>query len=244
MFLLFWQQRRLSADYAEMSSETKYWHLRNHKLFSAMSNKQIDELCVIVNYKKAHKGEIIYFADDNVKRIYLLKRGTVKIVEADDKGTEVIKEILQAGDLFGEITLDSGTDNHEYAQAVSKEVVICSFLLENFEHVLGEHPDIAFKFTKLIGFRFKKMRNSYSNLVFKDVKTRLSIFLKDWAEKEGVKNGSSVSIQNYLTHQEIASLVCSTRQTVTQLLNDLEAEGVLKYSRKEITIADTGKLRN
>jgi len=209
-----------------------------------MSNKQIDELCVIVNYKKAHKGEIIYFADDSVKRIYLLKRGTVKIVETDDKGPEVIREILQAGDLFGEITLDSGTDNHEYAQAVSKEVVICSFLLEIFEHVLGEYPDIAYKFTKLIGFRFKKMRNSYSNLVFKDVKTRLSIFLKDWAQKEGVINGGSVMIQNYLTHREIASLVCSTRQTVTQLLNDMEAEGILKYSRKEISIPDLRKLGN
>ncbi len=222
--------------------ETKYWHLRNHKLFSVMSNKQIEELCVIVNYKKAHKGEIIYFADEDVKRIYFLKKGTVKIVETDNSGTEIIKEILQTGDLFGEITLDSGNENHEFAQAVSKEVVICSFLLQNFEHVLSEHPDIAFRFSKLIGFRFKKMRNNYSNLVFKDVKTRLKIFLKEWAEKEGVKTGNEIVIPNYLTHQEIASLVCTTRQTVTQILNEWETSDLLHYSRKEILIKELNKL--
>jgi CRP-like cAMP-binding protein len=226
-----------------MSVETKYWHLRNHKLFSVMSNSQIEELCVIVNYKKATRGEIIYFSDDDVKRIYLLKKGTVKIVEADDNGNEIIKEILQPGDLFGEISLSSDVGSHEFAQAVSKEVFICSFNMQNFERVLEEHPGIALKFTKLIGFRFKKLRNSYANLVFKDVRSRLTTFLTDWAEKEGLKEGRKVTLNNYLTQQEMAGLVCSSRQTVTQLLNDLEKEGLISYNRKEIIIPDISKIQ-
>lgn len=219
-----------------MSLETKYWHLRNHKLFSVMSNRQIEDLCVILKYKTATKGEIIYFSDDSDKRIYFLKRGTVKIVEADDNGNEIIKEILHAGDLFGEITLDSNNGSHEFAQAVSKQVDICSFRLDNFEKVLEENPSIAFKFTKIVGFRFKKLRNSYANLVFKDVRERIITFLKDWAEKEGVRTGDKITLDNYLTQQEIASLVCSSRQTVTQILNDLETEGKITYNRREIVI--------
>lgn len=220
------------------NKENKYWYLRNHKLFSVMSNSQIEELCIITRYKTAKKGEIIYFADDSVKRIYFLKKGTVKIVEAGDNGKEIIKEILQTGDLFGEITLDVNSDSHEYAQAVSNEVVICTFLLENFEKILETYPDIAFKFTKMVGFKLKRMQNNYSNLVFKDVKMRLISFLKEWAEKEGEKTQDGTLLKNYLTHQDIAGLVCSTRQTVNELLNRFEQEGKIKYSRKHIVIKD------
>ncbi|TND05097.1 MAG: Crp/Fnr family transcriptional regulator [Bacteroidetes bacterium] len=221
-----------------MNTEIKYWHLRNHKLFSVLDNTQIEELCIIMSYKKAHKGEIIYFADEEVKRIYFLKKGTIKIAETGENGNEAIREILQQGDLFGEITLDQGNETPEYAQAMSKEVVICSFRLEDFEQLLEKYPSLALKFTKLVGFRFKRLKNSYSNLIFKDVRTRLIAFLKDWAEKEGIKNGTSVVLENFLTHQDLASLVCSTRQTVTQLMNELEDRGLIRYSRKEIVIPD------
>lgn len=226
-----------------MNSEVKYWHLRNHKLFSVLNNRQIEELCIIVSYKKAHKGEIIYFADEAVKRIYFLKKGTIKIAEMGENGNESIREILRPGDLFGEITLDQSDGSPEYAQAVSKEVVICSFMLEDFEKLLTEYPGLALRFTKFVGFRLKRLRNNYSNLIFKDVRTRLLAFLKDWAEREGKVTDAGVLIENYLTHQDLAGLVCSTRQTVTQLLNELESKGSLRYSRKEILITDMNRLQ-
>lgn len=221
-----------------MSTEIKYWHLRNHNLFSVLSNNQIEELCIIMKYKTALRNEIIYFSDEAEKRIYILKKGTVKIVEIGENGNEIIKEILKAGDLFGEITLDQGQGNPEYAQALSKEVFICSFTMESFERILETYPSIALKFTKLVGFRFKRLRNSYSNLVFKDVKTRLRDFLKEWAKNEGIRNGLGMTIENYLTHQDIANLICSTRQTVTQLLNELVSERKIVYTRKEIVVMD------
>lgn len=225
-----------------MVSENKYWHLRNHKLFSVLKNSQIEELCVIIKYKTAKKNEVIYFANDELKRIFFLKRGRIKIAEMDENGNEVIIDILQKGDLFGEISLDSENKNVEYAQAMSNDVVICSFKLEDFEALLEKYPSVALKYTKLVGFRFKRLENRYSNLVFKDVRTRLVGFLKDWAEREGKKDGNKIIIENYLTHQDIANLICSTRQTVTQLLNELEEAGMLNYSRKEITIPHLGNL--
>jgi CRP/FNR family transcriptional regulator, cyclic AMP receptor protein len=225
-----------------MSTEIKYWHLRNHKLFSVLNNAQIEDLCVIMHYKRAVKGDIIYFADETVKRIYFLKKGTIKIAETGENGNESIREILKPGDLFGEITLDAGNETPEFAQAISKEVIICSFRLEDFEKLLEKHPALALKFTKLIGFRLKRLRNRYSNLIFKDVKTRLRVFLLEWAENEGMKNGQRATIENYLTHQDLASLICATRQTTTQLLNELENAGMISYSRKEIIIHDLRSL--
>ena len=226
-----------------MNSEIKYWHLRNHKLFSVLNRSQIEELCVIVNYKTCQKGDIIYFSDDAVKRIYLLKKGAIKIAEMDSKGNEVIKEILEKGDLFGELTLDSGSSTAEYAQAVSKEVVICSFKLADFEKLLENYPSVALGFSKMVGFRFTKLKNNYSNLVFKDVKTRLIYFFIDWAEKDGVEKKGAYHLENYLTHQNLASLICSTRQTVTEILNELQRSGLIAYSRTEICIPNLEQLK-
>lgn len=222
-----------------MHSDIKYWHLRNHKLFSILSNSQIEELCVLVHYKKALKGEIIYFSEDLVRRIYFLKKGAIKIAEMDESGNEVIREILKPGDLFGELALDSSGESGEYAQAMTKEVYICSFLLDDFERLLQRYPAVALGFTKIVGFRLKRMKNNYMNLVFKDVRSRLLTFLREWIEKEGLAGTKSVKLENYLTHQDIAGLVCSSRQTVTQLLNELEQEGILIYSRREIVVPDT-----
>ncbi len=218
-----------------MNLESKYWYLRDHSLFWALSSSELKAICLIMNFKMAKKGEIIYFSHDETPRVYFLKKGTLKIVEIDEKGNEVVKELIQKGDIFGEFTL---TDTHsdEYAIAVSEQVACCSFKMEDFEKVLEQNPQLGVTYTKWVGFRFKRLQNRYSNLIFKDVRTRLVSFLKDWAEKEGKAEHGEFVLKNYLTHQDIASLVCSTRQTVTQLFNDFKEQGILDYSRTEIIL--------
>lgn len=79
-------------------------------------------------------------------------------------------------------------------------------------------------------------------MISKDAKTRLYQFLKDWAEKEGKRTENKVVIENYLTQNDMAQIICTSRQTVTQLLNEMETNGLLVYNRKEIIITDITKL--
>lgn len=225
-----------------MYEDLKYWYLRDHKLFRTLSFKQIKQLCIIMGFKKAQKGEIIYFSSSDVPRIFVLKKGNIKIVAVDENGDETIKEILQKGDLFGELTLEIDRQENEYAKVLSEDVVICSFLLSDFENILLTNPGLALSYTKIVGLKMKRIKNSYSNLISKDAKTRLSLFLKDWSENEGKRTGDSVVLQNYLTQNDIAQIICTSRQTATQLLNEMEAKGMLVYNRREIVITDINKL--
>ena len=203
-----------------------------------MSNQEIADLCIMTGFKQAVKKEIIYFAGEPIRYIYFLKKGIIKICQTDERGNEIIKDIIKAGDLFGELSLDANGENHEYAEALSNEVVICKFKLEDFENVLEHNPNIALRFTKIIGFRFKRLENRYSNLVFKDVRSRVIAFLRDWADREGQPAGNQTLLENYLTQEDIAKLVCSTRQSVAEVLGELEKEGLLKYGRKEIALVN------
>lgn len=225
-----------------MYEELKYWYLRDHKLFWTLSMSQIKQLCIIVGYKKAKKGDIIYLSSSDTPRIFLLKKGNIKIVEVDEDGNETIKDIIQKGDLFGELTLESDRNSNEYAKALTDEVMICSFLLSDFENLMLKHPNLALTYTKFVGLKMKRIKNNYANLMSKDAKTRLYTFIKEWAEREGKFEGNKVSIENYLTQADIAQIIGTSRQTATQLLNEMEEKNLIYYSRKEILIDDISKL--
>lgn len=228
-----------------MQQDVKYWYLRNHQIFSQITDDKYQELCVWVGFKKAIKNEDIFFTHEPIKRIYFLKKGMLKIISQDIDGNEVTKDIIQKGDVFGEIALDDIADGEasEYAKVITDEAVMCTFTLENFEKVLANNPSISLKFTKKVGNKLKTLENRYSNLIFKDVRTRVVHFLKKFVQDNGEAQGKLWSARNYLTHQDIAHLTGSTRQTVTSILNQLKKENRLIYSRNEIVIPDLAELR-
>jgi len=226
-----------------MYEELKYWYLRDHKLFWTLSMSQIKQLCIITGFKQANKGDVIYFSASDVPRIFLLKKGNIKIVSIDEEGNETIKEILQKGDLFGELSLETDETANEYAKVLTDEVSICSFLLSDFEDLLVRNPTLALSYTKFVGLKMKRFKNSYSNLVSKDAKTRLYSFLKDWAEREGIQEGKKYTLQNYLTQTDISQIICTSRQTATLLLNEMQQEELITYDRKSISILNIDQLK-
>lgn len=225
-----------------MYNELKYWYLRDHKLFWTLSMSQIKQLCIITDFKTAKKGDLIQFSSSDLPMIYLLKKGKLKIVSIDMEGNETIKEIISKGDLFGELSLEYDKNINEYAKVLSDEVSICSFLISDFEELLTKNPALSLTYIKFIGFKLKRLKNNYSNLISKDAKTRLATFLIEWATKEGKNNGEKVLIDNYLTQNDIAQLICTSRQTTALLLNDLKEKNIINYSRNQIIINDISKL--
>lgn len=219
-----------------MSEEVKFWHLRNHQLFWVLNNSQVRQLCIITNFKRAKKGELIDLGDGESPRIYLLKKGNLKVVQVDEEGNELIVDIIQKGELFGSLSLDREDNSSEYAQVLTEGVVLCSFNVSDFERLLAENPTLAISYTKLVGFRLKRIKNNYSNLFFKTTKERLVTFLNDWAKREGRFTGEEVHLDNFLTQKEISQIICSSRQTTTQIFNEWEQQGLITYSRKEISI--------
>jgi CRP/FNR family transcriptional regulator, cyclic AMP receptor protein len=214
---------------------SQYWYLQNHSLFKHLNNSDLNEICYIAAYKTVRKGDIIFFSEENNGRVFTLKKGSLKIVKIDVEGNEIVKDILKVGDLFGSLDLIESNED-EYAIVLSDTATFCSFKTADFEKFIENKPEVAVKYTKWIGFWFKRLENRYSNIMFKDVKTRLLNFLKDIAKDHQTDPDGYVSLPNYLTHQDIASLICSTRQTVTSLLNTLKSEGIITYSRKEIKV--------
>lgn len=226
-----------------MNADLKYWYLHDHKLFRNLSFTEIDALCILKRFKKSKKNELIDLPFSEKERIYFLKQGTIKLVRINEAGDEILLDILQKGDLFGDLNLEKPESNDEYFKVVSDEAVICTFYREKLEEVMQKKPEFALNYIKFIGFNFKKIQNSYKNILFKDARTRLLLLLNMIIEKENVQTISFV-LPNYLTQQDIAQLICTTRQTIISLFKTLESEGLLTYSQKQIEIPDIEKIKN
>lgn len=222
-----------------MNIETKYWYLHNHQLFDELSRNRIHEICYLSHFRTNRKGDIITLAQDEA-RVFTLKVGVLKIVEVDADGNEQLIEILRPGDLFGQFTL-THQDSNQHAVVLSDYVTFCSFLVSDFEAIMEQNPSLSIRYTKLVGMRLRRLENRYSNLLFKDVRTRFRLFLKEWVEKEAKRERPNV-LNNYLSHKDISRLIGSNRQTVTQLFNEFRLAGMLEYDRSQIKILNPALL--
>jgi CRP/FNR family transcriptional regulator len=226
-----------------MNSDLKYWYLQNHQLFRNLSYAEINMLCILKKFKRSKKNELIDLSNSDKERLYFLKHGTIKLIRITPDGDELVVDILQKGDLFGDLNLENPLDNQDFFKVVSDEAIICTFYREKLEEVMYKKPDFALNYIKFIGFNFKKIQNSYKNILFRDAKTRLLLLLHTIIEKENVESASFV-LPNYLTQKDIAQLICTTRQTIVTLFKELENQGILNYTQKEISIPDVALLKN
>jgi CRP-like cAMP-binding protein len=109
--------------------------------------------------------------------------------------------------------------------------------------LMKENRELSFKMLKFVGLRLMKLERKLELLVFKDARTRVVEFIKDAASWKGKKVGNETLIQTKLTHQDIASLTGTSRQTVTTILNDLKDKNLINFDRKRILVRDLEALR-
>jgi CRP/FNR family transcriptional regulator, cyclic AMP receptor protein len=224
--------------------EDKMLLLRNYDLWCHLSEDEYHDLKIEHRFMEVPKGEYIYFEAYNHNKIYFIKEGYIKIGFIDKEGKERVKEIIHKGEIFGQFTLEKNNLNGEFARAYKDKVSLCAFTIEDFEKLLKQRPELALKYSKQVGAKLRQIENRLVNLLNKDVKTRLLHFLWQLVETKLIENTpEGFCIPNYLTHEDIANLIGSSRQTVTTLINELETEHLLSYDRQQICFLNVKKLQ-
>ncbi len=188
------------------------------------------------------KSQYIFQANDPVKSIFLLEEGRVKIGSYSDTGKEIIKAILQPGDIFGEQVLLGGERHRNFAQAVDQNVHVCALSLSDLRKTMAQDPEFGMRVTQTISMRVRQTERRLEALVSKDARTRIIEFLRDLADENGKPVGDEILIHNFLTHKDIASLTATSRQTVTSVLNDLREHNLIYFDRKRLLIRSIERL--
>jgi CRP/FNR family transcriptional regulator len=221
-----------------MSYELKYAYLQSHPLFAGLPEQRVKDAVMMAKLKTVYRGESFGFGEGSYSKIFLLIKGKIKISESGDRDNEMIKEILTAPDIFGDLSLENSYSREEYAEALTSNTVVCYFNIIDFKKFLEDNPMLTLRYAHRVNNKLKKLENRHSDLVFRDAKSRLIRFIRNWAYTDGNRVGDKIILNNYLTHSDIASVISTSRQSVNTLLNELRDSGLLFYNRKRIELND------
>ena len=189
------------------------------------------------------KNKIIFLEEEEGNELYMILKGSVKIVRISESGEEITLAVLQKGDFFGEMSLLDGKPRS--ATVISDEdSILILFNKNNFEKVIEKYPRIALKLLKELTSRLRKADDLIGNLAFLNVSGRIAGILLQLAEDYGQKAEEGVIFKSRPTHQAIANMVGSSRETVTRVLKRFEEKQYIMMSGKDITIFDKENIKN
>ena len=126
------------------SSTSSIWYFEDVDLFSILCPRKsanLEEKQPTATYKK---DQFIYFPNEPSGYIYMIAQGRVKIGSYSDEGKEIIKTILTAGEMFGEMALAGQDKRTDFAQAMDNDVLICSMSIEDMQHLMKDDQTLAF----------------------------------------------------------------------------------------------------
>ncbi|MGB0930418.1 MAG: Crp/Fnr family transcriptional regulator [Chitinophagales bacterium] len=191
--------------------------------------------------RKVRKGDFVYLPNDINNKVYVVKSGRVKVGTYSGKGKEMVKGILRNGEIFGELRLIHKHQNNEFAQAIDN-VEVYVIPLVRMRELMRRDLDFSFKIMEIIADRLNETQRRLELQLFKDTKSRVIQFMLDLAENRGVRVGYETAVREFFTHQEIANITGTSRQTVTSILNELRAENLIYCNHKRLLIRDKERL--
>lgn len=218
-----------------------YWYIKNCNLFSQLQPVDIATLEAQAKVRVLKKGEPVYLPHEQGDGVLLVAQGRVKICHATPDGKQSIIGFIDTGEIFGELALLGNEPRGEYVEATEKTTLVLmpkQALMQTIE----KYPSLVFGVTKLIGARRKRVEKRLRNLLFRSNRERVIHLLLELCEKYGHRTEEGISLNIRLSHQEMACLIGSTRETVTVVLGQLQKENLLKISRRRVTIHDVCQL--
>jgi CRP/FNR family transcriptional regulator, cyclic AMP receptor protein len=217
--------------------------LRDFTIFDGVEEHIVQAVNRAVSVQDYKKNQPIELPGPTSPVLHFVKSGHVKISRVTVEGKEMIVDIVGSGELLGELSLGEDFDDiTEIAQALN-EVSIYSIRRSQFDILLDKHPQLSVYATRRLGLRLRKIEERMKDMLFKDVRRRIASFLVRHSEEFGRIKQHSVFIKPYLSHQDIALLTGSTRQTVTSTLNEFRTMGIIDFSRKGFTIIEYDRLK-
>ena len=215
--------------------QEKFWYLKRCDLFERLDAEEIEALESRCLTRTFGRKSLIYLPSDQSDSVLLLASGRVKLYHITNDGKEAVLALIEPGELFGELALVEPGQREEFAEAMipSRVVLIPG---DAVRELMEKHPEVSLEVSRLMGLRRRRTERRLKSLLFRSNRERLIHLLLELAEKYGRPGSDGLLIDIKLSHQELASIIGSTRETVTVVLGELQAEGYLLIRRRQLIL--------
>lgn len=186
------------------------------------------------------KNASVYAAGEDGEAVYFIESGQVKLVMLSAEGKECLLAVLTEGDVFGELCLSGLNERNESAIAMEKTVIRVIPCAQVFER-LGRAALLE-GFMLYLTVRIADQQTVITNLMTVDSEQRLGQTLLDLAQRLGKQDPRSIRIEQRLTHEELASMVGTTRPRISEFLRRFREMGLIEFSAERHMIVKEARL--
>ncbi|MCH8333199.1 Crp/Fnr family transcriptional regulator [Candidatus Sumerlaeota bacterium] len=231
------------APGAQKASIEPIWFIKRSDLFKVLSEEEKEKLAEQGEMKNFVRGQQIYGEGDPGKSVYLVKMGGVKILTQTAEGKEITLAYLGEMELFGETAFVDAAPREQRAVATEDSCLLI-FDVSYIESLMARQPALALSITKFVGMRLRKIQMRLQHLMFRTPRQRLAMLLLELGEDFGssAPGNNEILINLRITHQEIASLIGVTRESVTYAMGELELDEMIRTARRRIFLTNRERL--
>lgn len=217
------------------STDASMIYLQKVGIFADVPREGLRDLAGRMQSRDYPVGSVIVGQEDRGDSLYLVVEGRVKVVLYGETGREIILSVLRPSEIFGEMSL---LDNQPRSASVIALEPTRALVLERaaFVRHLADFPPTAIAILAELSRRLRQADKVIGNLALLDVYGRVARLLKDLAAKDGVETDEGILIRERPTQQEIASMVGTSRETVSRALNDFAKRGLVTMNGKQILL--------
>ncbi|RAV09419.1 Crp/Fnr family transcriptional regulator [Paenibacillus contaminans] len=217
--------------------------LKSIPIFEDLSDEELEAIGPLFTERKCKKGTILFFEGEPGDEFFIIKSGMVKIYRLDEF-REIILSMFREGDFFGDMALFR-QDMKRTATAEAMEATSLYVLSRSdFASFTETCPKILLVLLETLSERLHKANEQILSLTFLDVRTRIYKTLLRLAEEYGTPYQNRSVINVKLTHQQVAGMVGTVRESVTKAFLELQEEGIISVQNKYIMVKDMQKLRD
>ncbi|WP_328876127.1 Crp/Fnr family transcriptional regulator [Streptomyces sp. NBC_00287] len=241
------EETHIMADAAEDADPTeRTWCLSEVDIFCDLSEPEMAAIAEAAPMKTYAAGEILHSPSQPSEVLFILKRGRVRIFRVSADGRALTTAIISPGTIFGEMVLLGQHMYDNYAEALD-DVTVCVMSRADVHKFLLADARIAARITAILGRRLADLERRLSDSVFKTVAQRVATTLTTLTAAQPPASplrpvGRRPQVA--LTHEQLAALAGTSRETCTKVLRDYADHGLIRLARGRITVLDSERLRD
>ena len=203
--------------------------------FSAIPKHDLDQLQLSWSVKSVHKSHFVYLEGNAIDEVLVVLTGQFIIYRVTPEGKSCTIRTIGEGDFIGEEDLLDGNVTESYVKSVTESRCLV-IPKRDYENLLSHYPTFARVRLEEMSTRLKMAERMMQEIAYSTVKQRILLILTKIAHEIGTVQADRLEFRWNWSHQELASMIGSTRETVTSTLSLLQKEGLVKIEGKKMTI--------
>ena len=209
--------------------------LRRVPLFDALGDSEIEALAELAFKRRFNKGQLIILMAEAGDSLFIIRSGQVKVSLIHEDGKEFILSLLSENEVFGELSLLDDRPRSANVTAMSQTQLVM-LQRADFRALLAKIPQIAVSLLEELAQRLRRTDDQVEGLALLDVHHRIAKTILRLATDQGEPTDDGVVITGRPTHQQLANMAGTTRESVTRELKQLEQQGYITTRGRDIIV--------